>query len=61
MEGGGTRNYINISKISHTIIPFNSTVIQTYNRAIQICKTSADVTTELHNAFCYTSPNYFKN
>lgn len=66
MEGGRkregkTRNYINISKISHTVIPFNSTVIQIYNRAIQICKTSAYVTTELHNAFCYTSPNYFKN
>lgn len=57
----GVRNYINISKISHIVIPFNSTVIQIYNRAIQICKTSAYVTTELHNAFCYTSPNYFKN
>lgn len=60
-ESGKTRNYINISKISHTVIPFNSTVMQIYNRAIQICKTSAYVTTELHNAFCYTSPNYFKN
>lgn len=60
-ESGKTRNYITISKISHTVIPFNSTVVQIYNRAIQICKTSAYVTTELHNAFCCTSPNYFKN
>lgn len=40
-ESGKTRNYINISKISHTVIPFNSIVVQIYNKAIQICKTSA--------------------
>lgn len=60
-ENNKTRNHINTSETSYAVIPFNSTVMQIYNRVMQICKTSAYVTTVLHNTFCYTSPNHFKS